>query len=120
MSTYHVGRNVLGRPIEDETVSRGPTNIGHDVWIGSGAHILSGVSIGTGSIVGAGSVVSRDVPPYAIVVGTPAEVVRMRFDDDIVERLLESRWWEWGHDEIRAKEELFTGSLTTELLDRYL
>lgn len=70
------------------------TEIGHDVWIGHGALIRDGVKIGTGAVVGAGSVVTRDVPPYAIVVGVPARVVRFRFDEETCRRLLESAWWE--------------------------
>lgn len=120
ISTHYIGRNVLGRPIEEEIVSEGPICVGHDVWIGAGVHIVSGVSIGTGAIVGAGSVVTRDVPPYAIAVGSPAAPVRFRFDEEAVERLLASEWWTWSHDEIREKEELFTQSLTPALIDKYL
>lgn len=120
ITTYYVGRNVLGRPIEDEVVTDGPIDIGHDVWLGAGVHVMSGVTIGTGAIVGAGSVVTRDVPPYAVAVGAPARPVRYRFEEPVRERLLASRWWEWSHEEIRAREELFLGPLTPELLDRYL
>jgi virginiamycin A acetyltransferase len=120
ISTHYIGRNVLGRPIEDEVVTGGPVTIGHDVWIGAGAHVMSGVSIGTGAIVGAGSVVTRDVPPYAVAVGAPARPVRYRFDEPLIARLLETRWWEWSHEEIRARAGLFLGPLTPELLDDYL
>lgn len=119
ISTHYIGRNVLGRPIEDEVVSRGPVRIGHDVWIGAGVHVLSGVTIGNGAVVGAGSVVSRDVPPYAVCVGAPAEVVRHRFDADLIERLQELRWWEWSLDEIREREELFLEPLSRDLLERH-
>lgn len=120
LSTHFIGRNLLGLPIEDEVVSRGPTRIGHDVWIGTGAQVLSGVSIGTGAIVGAGSVVSRDVPPYAVAVGAPARVVRTRFDEATVARLLASEWWTWSLDEIRSRPELFTRPVTGDLLDAHL
>ena len=72
------------------------TEIGHDVWIGQGAFIKSGVRIGTGSIIGARSVVLRDVPPYSIVVGTPGRVVRLRFPEPTVERLLALQWWRYS------------------------
>lgn len=120
ISTHYIGRNVLGRPIEEEIVSEGPICVGHDVWIGAGVHVVSGVSIGTGAIVGAGSVVARDLPPYAIAVGSPAAPVRFRFDQEVVGRLLASEWWMWSHDEIREKEELFTQSLNPALVDKYL
>ena len=69
--------------------------IGNDVCIGQGAVILPGARIGDGAIVGAAAVVASTVPPYAVVVGNPARVVRRRFDDDTVTRLLAVRWWDW-------------------------
>jgi virginiamycin A acetyltransferase len=120
ISSYYIGRNVLGRPIEEEIVSAGPIRVGHDVWIGSGVDVLAGVSIGTGAIVGAGSVVSRDIPPYAIAVGIPAAPVRYRFDEETIARLLASEWWTWSRDEIREKEELFTQRLSPALVEKYL
>lgn len=72
------------------------TEIGNDVWIGQGAFIKSGVTIGTGSIVGARAIVLRDVPPYSIVVGTPGRVVRSRFPEATVERLLALQWWRYS------------------------
>lgn len=76
------------------------TTIGADVWIGSLSIITGGVTIGHGAIVGGGSVVTTDVPPYAIVVGAPARVLRLRFDESTVQRLLSSRWWEMDPTEI--------------------
>lgn len=76
-------------------VSKGDTRVGHDVWIGYDALILPGVTIGDGAVVAAASVVTADVPPYAIVAGNPARVVRSRFSDEDVERLLRVAWWHW-------------------------
>lgn len=80
--------------IEGSHTTRGDVVIGHDVWLGSQAMILSGLTIGTGAVVAARAVVTRDVPPYAIVGGNPAKVLRMRFDEVEIEGLLASRWWE--------------------------
>jgi len=81
--------------------AKGDVVIGSDVWLGTGATILSGVTIGHGAIVAAKAVVSRDVPPYAVVAGSPARVVRIRFDDATVAALLDSRWWDLPADRIR-------------------
>lgn len=75
--------------------SKGPILVGSDVWIGYGAMILSGVKIGQGAVIGAGSVVAKDVPPYAIVAGNRAALVKFRFPDDLIAELLKldfSRW----------------------------
>lgn len=71
--------------------------LGHDVWIGHGAVILPGVTLGTGCAIGAGAVATKDVPPFAIVVGVPGRVLRYRFPPEIVARLLALAWWDWPH-----------------------
>lgn len=78
------------------------TEIGHDVWIGHGALILPGARVGSGAIIGAGAVVTGKVPPYAIVAGNPARVIRRRFAEEVVARLLEIAWWDWEPARIRA------------------
>lgn len=77
----------------DPTRALDPVTIGNDVWIGTGVTMLNGVSIGDGAIVAAGSVVTKPVPPYAIVGGIPARLIRMRFPKQMVDRLLEMKWW---------------------------
>lgn len=67
--------------------------IGHDVWIGRSAIVLPGVTVGDGAVVGAGAVVTKDVPPYAIVAGNPAQLIRYRFDEPTVQRLQATAWW---------------------------
>jgi phosphonate metabolism protein (transferase hexapeptide repeat family) len=76
-------------------------DIGHDVWIGHGAIVLPGRSIGDGAVVAAGAVVTKDVPPYAIVGGNPARVIRPRFPDDTAARLRQLAWWNWSHERLR-------------------
>jgi acetyltransferase-like isoleucine patch superfamily enzyme len=78
------------------------TVIGCDVWIGIGAIILAGVKVGHGSCIGAGSIITKDVPPYSVVVGNPGRVIRQRFDDKTVAELMETRWWELPHDLIET------------------
>lgn len=69
------------------------TAIGHDVWIGANVVVLSGLTIGNGAIIAAGAVVTKDVPPYAIVGGVPAKVIKYRFPDETIEKLQKLRWW---------------------------
>ena len=89
---YHLGNN------EIELVKR--TIIGHDVWIGSRVIVMQGVKIGNGAIIGAGSVVTKDVPPYAIVAGCPAKVIRYRFDDNIINKLEALKWWNLSDNQL--------------------
>ena len=87
--------------VTDAWDNNGGIVIGNDVWIGFEAVILSGVTIGDGAIIGARSVVTRDVPPYAIVGGAPARLIRPRFPEETVEALLRIRWWDWPEEKLR-------------------
>ncbi len=80
--------------------SNGDVIIGNDVWIGRSAMILSGVKIGDGAVIGARAVVTKDVPPYAIVGGNPARLIRYRFDEETIRKLLEIQWWFWPEEKI--------------------
>lgn len=84
----------------DRLAFRGDTMIGNDVWIGREAVIMPGVSVGDGAIIGTRAQVSRDVPPYAVVVGNPGKVVKTRFPPAIVAELLAIRWWDWEPEKI--------------------
>lgn len=89
------------------------TIVDHDVWIGHGAAIMPGVRIGAGAIVAAASVVARDVPPYAVVGGNPATVIRMRYPAEVISDLLDIAWWDWPIEKIEANlTSLSNGDLT--------
>lgn len=93
----YVKRDMLERP---------QLIVGHDVWIGANAIILPGCTrIGNGAIIGAGSIVSKDVLPYAIVVGNPAKIIKMRFSEEIIEKLETIQWWNWDKEELIKNKE---------------
>ena len=87
--------------LKGHPATKGDVVIGNDVWIAEGAVILSGVNIGDGAVIGSRAVVSRDVPPYAVVSGNPARLVKMRFGEDTIEKLLQIQWWNWPMEKIK-------------------
>ncbi len=95
--------------------NKGDIVVGNDVWIGYEAVVLSGVKIGDGAIIGARALVTKDVPPYAIVGGTPAKTIRKRFDDRIVVRLLELKWWDWSEERIKENLEIIRSGRIDEI-----
>lgn len=90
----------LGHP-----ASKGNINIENDVWIGSKSVIMSGVIIDNGAVVGATSTVTKYVPPYAIVAGNPARIIKYRFSDDIIDKLLKIAWWDWPQEKNMIRQE---------------
>ena len=108
LTTYYYSMNIMNNatPAKDIT-SDGDIVIGNDVWIGAHSVILSGITIGDGAVIGANCVVTGDVPPYAVVGGVPARVIKYRFNEEIIEELLKLCWWNWSLEKIKLKSEIF-------------
>ena len=98
--------------------NKGDIVIGNDVWIGYEAVIMAGVHIGDGAIIAARAVVTKDVPPYTIVGGTPAKEIRKRFDAEVIQQLLLLKWWNWSTDKIRKCLPYIMEGKMNELLTR--
>ena len=98
--------------------NKGDIVIGNDVWIGYEAVIMAGVHIGDGAIIAARAVVTKDVPPYTIVGGTPAKEIRKRFDPEVIQQLLMLKWWDWSTDKIRQCLPYIAEGKMNELLTR--
>jgi acetyltransferase-like isoleucine patch superfamily enzyme len=105
------------RHIKNPSASRGDVVIGSDVWLCSNCTILSGVTIGHGAVIASGAVISRDVEPYAVMAGNPAQRVRWRFDEPTRLALLESAWWEWPEEEIRRIVDKLCSDNIAEFID---
>jgi len=99
ISTYPF--NFLQCEMEFKSIKKPNTEIGNDVWIGYNATIMPGVKIGDGAIIGANSIITKDVEPYTIVAGNPAHVIRKRFSDAQIDKLLEMQWWNWPVEKIK-------------------
>ena len=84
-------------------ISKGPVEIGNDVWIGEYVQIMNGVKIHDGAIIGAHAVVAKDIPPYAVAVGNPIEIKRFRFSPDIIHELQKIKWWDWDDNTIKER-----------------
>ena len=120
--TYRASAYFDGEHDDDEIFAwrRGQgVTIGHDVWIGHGAIVLPGRTIGNGAVVGAGSVVTKDVVPYAIVVGNPARVLRMRFTPETAARMQALCWWDWPHATLHGALGDFRALSAERFLDKY-
>ena len=105
--------------IEGHPMSKGDVVIGNDVWIGAGVRILSGVTIGDGAVLAASALITKDVEPYTIVGGVPAHMIKKRFSDEIIERLLEIKWWDWDKELIYEAVPLLQSASFDQLFEFY-
>jgi len=101
----------------DKIKERKPIRIGNDVFIGANVTILDGITIGDGAVIGAGAVVSKDIPPYAIAVGSPIQIVKYRFDNEQIDALLKINWWDFNKDKLNDIEKMFFN--VNEFIDKY-
>ncbi|MFM2624662.1 CatB-related O-acetyltransferase [Vibrio owensii] len=109
ISTFPFSPEEFGEDVQSGFERAGDTVVGNDVWIGSEAMIMPGVKIGDGAVIGARSVITKDVPPYSIVVGHN-HIVRQRFDDECVAMLLEIKWWDWPINHIKQAMKIMCSS----------
>lgn len=120
LTTYYIFSNLFKEKNLNEITSKGPIIIEEDVWIGSNTTILSGVTVGRGAIIGAGSVVTQNIPRYSIAVGNPAKIIKMRFENNIIEEIEKTKWWEKKPDELASIKYLFNvDKLNLESFENY-
>ena len=99
--------------------NKGDIVVGNDVWIGMDVHIMAGVKIGDGAVIAAGAVVTKDVPPYAIVGGNPARVLKYRFSQDIIDKLLKIKWWDWPVYKVYDNIDLIDSENVEEFVNKF-
>ncbi len=117
MFTNHNWKKILGVDFPpDRTGSGGGVVLRNGVWIAQGVSVVSGVTIGDGAVIGAGATVLSDIPPFAIAVGTPARVIKYRFDVETIRRLLDIAWWDWDREAIRESASLLRRGVDEETL----
>ncbi|MBV7262670.1 CatB-related O-acetyltransferase [Photobacterium sp. WH77] len=120
ISSYPFEVSEFGDKVKAGFARAGDTVIGNDVWIGSECVIMPGVHIGDGSVIGARAVVTKDVPPYSIVVGNPGRVVKSRFNGSEVAKLLEMKWWDWPLSMLKANMDVMCSNDVEAMYQRYL
>ena len=118
LSTYFLGQNLFGTKWDNEKVSKGNINIKNDVWIGTHAVILGGVTIGNGAVVAANSVVTKDVPAFAIVAGSPAKVISYRFEEHERSAIEKLAWWNWSVSKIKKNQHIFENEFNMDIINR--
>jgi acetyltransferase-like isoleucine patch superfamily enzyme len=107
LSTYFIYQNILGDSLKNDIESKGDILIGNDVWIGAQCVILGGARIGNGAVIAANSVVVGEIPPFAIAAGSPAKVIKYRFNPEKIQEIEEMEWWNWSLNKIIKNKKLF-------------
>lgn len=122
VTTYpfgHIFEDIFGsKKTAGHPLSNGDVRIGNDVWIGASSTIMSGVNVGDGAVIAANSHVVRDVRPYEIVGGNPIQHIRFRFSQEIIERLLELKWWDQPTNKIKKIVPLLTSEISLEIIKK--
>lgn len=119
LSTFLISKNLFNENGFDIT-SKGDIVIGNDVWIGAHSVVLSGVKIGNGAIIAANSVVTKNIPPFAIVGGNPAKIIKYRFNKEVIDQIEDLKWWEWSKEKIKRNSNLFNQNFSQATLDKNL
>lgn len=119
VSAFPFSTDEFGSKVKDGFERSGDTHIGNDVWIGSEAMIMPGVTIGDGAVIGSRSVITKNVAPYSVVVGHNT-VIKQRFSDEQVRKLLEMRWWDWSIDQLKGSMDLICSPNIEPLYGYYL
>lgn len=108
----------VAKDIQNDRTSKGDVVIGSDVWIGMNTIVLSGIRINEGAVIAAGSVVTKDVPPYAIVAGNPARIIKKRFSEYEIRQLLALAWWNWSDEKVAHHLEALCSGNVYDLIPR--
>ena len=120
VSTYPLNMNFPSYNLPSSLRSKGDVVIGNDVWFGVNTTILSGVTIGDGAIIGANSLVVDNIPPYAVVGGNPAKIIRYRFSKETIKLLLQIKWWNWTERKIKDASHLIMQPNIDQFVKQYL
>ena len=107
LTTYHIHQNIFNTDRKNDIYSKVSVEIGNDVWIGTECLITSGAKIGNGAVIGANSVVVGEIPAYAVAIGSPAKVIKYRFDETTRNKIEQLNWWSWDIEKIKRNKRLF-------------
>ena len=113
-SSHFIQQNIFEKNYKEDILSKGSIEIGNDVWIGTHSVVLSGVKVGNGAVICANSVITKNVPPYAIVGGAPAKVIKYRFDHEAIQLLEKLKWWDWPEEKLKNNIHFFSDELNLE------